>query len=105
MIPFFNNVNSRVSKSVEAQVITILNFSVQALATDLSKLALEVKSKVNTPPDKLQVTVCEESSTFCNLNTKDENEWMKYLENFENKSFGIYVRDKKVKEMIEWINE
>ena len=40
-----------------------------------------------------------------NLNTKDENEWMKYLENFENKSFGIYVRDKKVKEMIEWINE
>ena len=40
-----------------------------------------------------------------NLNAKDENEWMIYLENFENKSFGIYVRDKKVKEMIEWINE
>jgi putative ATP-dependent endonuclease of the OLD family len=40
-----------------------------------------------------------------NLNSKDENAWMMYLQNFENKSFGRYVRDKKVKEMIEWINE
>ena len=49
--------------------------------------------------------VSQQLEKHLNLNTKDENEWMKYLENFENKSFGIYVRDKKVKEMIEWINE
>lgn len=40
-----------------------------------------------------------------NINAKDENAWMAYLENFGNKSFGRYIRDKKVKEMIEWINE
>jgi predicted ATP-dependent endonuclease of OLD family len=40
-----------------------------------------------------------------NINAKDENAWMIYLENFGEKSFGRYVRDKKVKEMIEWINE
>lgn len=40
-----------------------------------------------------------------NLNAKDENAWMTYLENFGEKSFGRYIRDIKVKEMIDWINE
>jgi len=40
-----------------------------------------------------------------NLNSKDEKAWMIFLEDFGDKKFGRFIRDKKVKEMIDWIDE
>ena len=40
-----------------------------------------------------------------NLGAKDENAWMQFLENLGSKSFGRYIRDPKVAEMLLWIDE
>jgi len=40
-----------------------------------------------------------------NLKTKNEKAWMDFLENFGEKSFGRYIRDSKIKEMLDWIDE
>lgn len=40
-----------------------------------------------------------------NLKAKDEKAWMNFLEGFGEKSFGRYIKDAKVKEMLDWIDE
>ena len=52
-----------------------------------------------------QAYIYNNKQTYLNNINIDIGTNSNFLENFENKSFGRYVRDSKVKEMIEWINE